>query len=286
MIELEKNAPFYSAQNADEFKNAGIYLLGIPYDGSTSFRPGSRFGPSALREASVGLESYSPYFDDDLEDRDFFDMGNLPFYPSRFEKYIANFEVLSKEMTKKHKLITIGGEHSISSIPIKKHIELYPDLHVIHLDAHADLRDGYLDDPYSHASVIRRVMDELKDPKRLMQYGIRSGTKEEFIWMKENQTLIQSLETLLEKINSLTPETPIYLTLDLDFFDPAYLPGTGTPEAGGENFHNFMKILKLLKTKNFVGADIVELAPQIDPTNNSSCFASKVIREVALSIKL
>ena len=102
--------------------------------------------------------------------------------------------------------------------------------------------------------------------------------------MKQNKTLRYSLEELCISLEKIPNNRPIYLTLDLDFFDPAFLPGTGTPEAGGENFHNFMKILKILNTKNFVGADIVELAPQIDPTNNSSCFASKVTREVLLAL--
>ena len=283
MIELDKGTLFIGTKSADQFQKAGVYMLGIPYDGSTSFRPGSRFGASAAREASFGLETYSPYLDLDIEENPIFDMGNLPFYPSRFERSLENFAELTQTFDKKHKLLTIGGEHSISYMPMKKYIELYPDLVILHLDAHTDLRDGYLDDPYSHASVIRRTVEHLQDPsQQLIQYGIRSGLKEEFTWMKENQTLCTSLEELIKRLADI--DSPIYMTLDLDFFDPSYLPGTGTPEAGGEDFHSFMKIMKVLNQKSFVGADIVELAPQIDPTGNSSCFASKVIRETALAL--
>lgn len=282
-VELEKKTPFISSLPRETINDAGLYLLGIPYDGSTSFRPGARFGPSAIRESSFGLETYSPYFDRDLEDLKFFDLGDLPFFPSRFEKLKESFFEVTNKMTISHKLITLGGEHSISYLPIKKHAELYPGLIVIHLDAHADLREAYLDDPHSHASVMRRV-SEILGSKNLIQYGIRSGTKKEFQWMRREKTLISSLCELIKRIESIPSQIPLYLSLDLDFFDPAYLPGTGTPEAGGESFSNFMSILKALKGKNFIGADLVELAPQIDSTGNSSCFASKVLREVVLAI--
>ena len=179
------------------------------------------------------------------------------------------------------KLLTIGGEHSISYIPIKKYLESFDDLMIIHLDAHADLREAHLEDPHSHASIIRRVTHEMKSGHRLIQYGIRSGTKEEYTWMKEQNTLVISVDELLE---ALKDDRPYYLTLDLDFFDPAYFPGTGTPEAGGETFHSFIKIMKHLKGKNLVGADVTELAPMLDPTGNSSAFASKVLREVMLGL--
>ena len=154
----------------------------------------------------------------------------------------------------------------------------------MHLDAHTDLRDGYLEEKYSHASIIKRVWDHFKSSQSLIQYGIRSGTKEEFDFMREHKTQMTSLEALISLLKETSEHRPIYLTLDLDFFDPAFFPGTGTPEPGGENFHNFMKIVKVLKTKNFVGADVVELAPKIDPTGNSSVFAAKVVRELLLCL--
>jgi agmatinase len=196
------------------------------------------------------------------------------------------------EMTKnldfkkdKIKFIVLGGEHSISYGPIVRYLEQYPDMVLLHLDAHADLRDGYLEEKYSHASIIRRVLDHFTDKNTLIQYGIRSSPREEFNWMKENGTLMQSLKECCEKLEAIPDSRPIYLTLDLDFFDPAYMPGTGTPESGGEDFHGFMKILKILNRKNFIGADITELAPMLDATNNSACMASKVCREIMLALQ-
>lgn len=279
--------PFFATQNAQEIFENSIHILGFCYDGTTSFRPGSRFGPDALRDASFGLETYSPYLDKDIENYNIFDLGNIPFYPSRQDILHQHFEQMTKNipMVKNNiKFVTLGGEHSISYSPIRYYLEQYPNLILLHLDAHTDLREHFMEDPFSHASVIKRCWQLFGKGHELMQYGIRSGMKEEFVFMKEKGTLRNSLETLCSDLEKISNDRPIYLTLDLDFFDPAYFPGTGTPEAGGENFHNFMKIIKILSQKNFVGADIVELAPHIDPTHNSSCFASKVTREILLSL--
>ena len=263
------------------------HILGIEFDGTTSFRPGARFGPSAIRSTAKNLEDYSPYLDREINHDTIVDMGNLPFYPSRQDLLHEAFAQLTHGIdlkTQHIKLLTLGGEHAISWMPMTFYLAQYEDLVIIHLDAHADLRDGYLADDFSHASVIRRVLDHFKPTHRLLQYGIRSGTREEFEFMRSQQTLSTSLTDFCQKLTAIDDTRPIYLTLDLDFFDPAYLPGTGTPEAGGENFHNFMKIVKILAGKNLVGADIVELAPNIDPTGNSACFAAKVTREILLAL--
>ncbi len=281
---LEAVKPFFALETAENFNKDGIYLIGIPYDGTTSFRPGTRFGPDALREASYGLESYSPYQDKDLEDAPFFDMGNIPFQASRHDLLRESFFTLTQGLDlSKKKLLTVGGEHSISYCPAKLYLDYYKDLTIIHLDAHTDLREQYLDEPYSHACVVRRIVESMNSEQKLLQYGIRSGLKEEFTWMKENKTLATSLEELLTRIRNING--PIYVTLDLDFFDPAFFPGTGTPEAGGENFHNFISIIKELSKKNLVGADAVELSPVLDASGNSNVFAAKVVRELMLCLK-
>ena len=285
---LETARAFIGTQYAQAIFSNTTHLLGFCFDGTTSFRPGARFGPGSIREASYGLEDYSPYLDKDTQDYNFVTMGDLPVYPSKWHLTNDFFMEMTKDLDFKKdaiKWIVLGGEHSISYGPIVRHLEHYPDLVVLHLDAHADLRDGYLDEKYSHASIIRRVLDHFTPKNTLIQYGIRSSPRTEFKWMKENGTLMQSLKECCEKLESIPDNRPIYLTLDLDFFDPAFFPGTGTPEAGGEDFHGFMRILKILNRKNFVGADIVELAPMLDPTNNSACFASKVTREVMLALQ-
>jgi agmatinase len=286
--QMEQSKPLLGTVYSESIYKKSTHIMGFCFDGTTSFRPGARFGPDAIRDASVGIETYSPYLDRDLEDYNIIDCGNLPIYPSKWKLTNDYFHGVTKELRLKDdqiKFLTLGGEHSISYGPIRLCLEQFDDLVIIHLDAHTDLRDGYLEEKFSHASIIRRVWDHMDKNNLLLQYGIRSGLKEEFDFMKANNTLSSSLQDLLSKIQKINSSRPIYLTLDLDFFDPAYMPGTGTPEPGGETFHSFISIMKLLKDKNLVGADIVELAPLIDNTGNSSVFAAKVTREVLLALQ-
>ena len=279
---------------AERVVDPGIYLLGFEFDGTVCFRKGASLGPNAFRKVSEGIESFSPYQGIDLEDaNDVFDLGNLfkeneKELNSNFEKSLDRFNDIFKGKNLKDeriKLVTLGGEHSISIAPINKYLNDYDDLLIIHLDAHADLRDGYLGFHYSHASIMRRALDLFTPSNDLIQYGIRSGTKEEYELMREKKTLCLSRFEFLEKVKNIPKNRPVYLTLDLDFFDPAFLPGTGTPEPGGEDFHCFISLMKVLSEKNFVGADIVELAPEIDSTENSSVFGTKVLREIICTLK-
>ena len=288
LANMEMSKPFIGSRYSEAIYKNSTHIMGFCFDGTTSFRPGARFGPDAIRDASFGLETYSPYLDQDIEDFSIIDCGNLPIYPSKWKLTNDYFHGMTKDLNLKSdqiKFLVLGGEHSISYGPIRLALDNYDDLFLIHLDAHTDLRDGYLEEKFSHASIIRRVYDHFTEKNNLLQYGIRSGPKEEFEFMEKEGTIAKSLEACLERIQAIPNNRPVYLTLDLDFFDPAYLPGTGTPEAGGETFHSFIKIIKVLKTKNLVGADVVELAPTIDPTGNSSAFASKVVREVLLSLQ-
>ncbi len=283
---LDRATPFIDTEPKDSIKEAGIYLIGFPFDGTTSFRPGARFAPNALREASYGVESYSPYQHRETTDYNIFDLGNIPQYPSRFDLMNEIFAEVTNNVKLKDgiKLLTVGGEHSISYFPISMYLKEYSDLTILHLDAHADFRDGYLGDKHSHASIMKRTHEQMTKDQTLIQYGIRSGTKEEFDEMKKINTLCSSRADFLSKVEKIDSKKPIYLTLDLDYFDPGFFPGTGTPEAGGEDFHSFISLIKILKDKNFVGADVVELAPMIDASGNSSAFAAKVVREVMLAL--
>lgn len=278
-------------QPATKFNKNGIHLIGFEFDGTACFRKGTRLGPEAIRDIVYGIEGYSPYLDLDLEDvADIYDLGNLPVGETddadkNWQQATDAFFALAKghDLKKENiRVVTLGGEHSISYAPIKTYLENFDDLVLLHLDAHADLRDGYEGHHFSHASIIRRSLDHFGKGHDLIQYGIRSGTKEEYVEMHERQSLMTSRDQFFTKIDSIPDDRPIYMTLDLDFFDPAYLPGTGTPEAGGEDFHTYIKLMKKLKTKNLVGADITELSPELDPSNNSSVFACKVLREVML----
>lgn len=287
------DGPYDFFKYSDQINKPGTYLVGFGFDGTACFRKGTKFGPDAIRKDSTGIESYSPYLDRDLEDLDnLFDLGNLPVGNSsdeakNWQSATDAFFEWTKDINlkdQKIKIVTLGGEHSISYAPIKKYLEDYPNLVLVHLDAHADLRDGYEGFHYSHASIIRRSLDHMTSDHELIQYGIRSGTKEEYQWMRENKTIKTSLNEFISSIEVIPNDRPIYLTLDLDYFDPAYMPGTGTPEAGGETFHSFIKLMKILSNKNFVGADIVELSPPLDASGNSNVFATKVTRETILAL--
>ncbi|MDF2179665.1 agmatinase [Aliiglaciecola sp. CAU 1673] len=283
---------YHMAMDSRAVQDNALHLIGFGFDGTACFRKGTRNGPDALRDVSEDIESYSPYLDQDLEQSRFVDLGNLSLGNSDdieqqwqsatddFERLFGGVDLVKQGI----KVMTFGGEHSISYAPIKKYLQQYPDLVLIHLDAHADLRDGYQGYHFSHASIIRRALDHFGPGHQLIQYGIRSGTKEEYQWMHANSTIRTSRESFLEDVRAIAADRPVYLTLDLDYFDPSFLPGTGTPEPGGEDFHSFIKLVKLLSQKNFVGCDVVELSPEIDSSGNSSVFAAKVVRELILCL--
>ncbi|AWL13373.1 Agmatinase [Saliniradius amylolyticus] len=292
-LTLDKpSMPYHMADSATSLTPNSAYLIGFGFDGTACFRKGTRNGPDGLRNVSEDIESYSPYLDDDLEQKRFFDLGNLNLGDSddverQWQKGSDDFETIfgNADLSGDNiQVMTLGGEHSISYAPIKTYLKQYPNLVLLHLDAHADLRDGYEGYHYSHASIIRRALDHFGPDHQLIQYGIRSGTREEYQWMREHQTIRTSRHDFLEAVRQIADDRPIYLTLDLDYFDPSFLPGTGTPEPGGEDFHSFIQLIKILRDKHFVGCDVVELSPEIDSSGNSNVFATKVVRELLLCL--
>ncbi len=294
MRDLIQPQQLYScAQRAQEWQRGCLHILGFGFDGTACFRKGARFGPDAIRKVSADIENYSPYLDRDLEEIPaFYDLGNLTSADDGQEEKVWRqgtdlFFALTKAAPLRRagaRLLLLGGEHSVSYGPIARYLEDYPDLAIVHLDAHADLRDGYQGYHYSHASILRRVADHLGPGHRLLQFGIRSGTRAEFAWMREHGTLQPTLAALLGELERLERGRPVYLTCDLDFFDPCFLPGTGTPEPGGQDFLCFIELIKVLARMNFVGADVVELAPPLDASGVSDVFATKVVREVILAL--
>jgi len=259
--------------------NSNIIIFGCPFDSTSSFRPGSRFGPNAIRNVSELIETYSPVLDMDLEDIDFYDNGDLELVFGNTLKSLEIIERFAYEKVKYgKKLIGLGGEHLISYPIIKTYASFYKDLNVIHLDAHADLRDDYLGEKFSHATVMKRVSDII-GISRIHAFGIRSGTRDEFKTVN-----LYSKDGIIDFISS--SDKPLYFTLDLDVLDPSILPATGTPEAGGISFKDLMDVIYSLKTKNIVGADIVELAPMYDNYTNSAAVAAKILRELILIMSL
>ena len=258
-----------------------IGLFGVPYDGTTSFRPGTRFGPAAIREVSQGLETYCPQLEMDLEDLAFADLGavDIPFgAPEPIVEAVqqATGTVLDLGL----KPLMLGGEHSISSGAVAAVAEQHPDLVLVQLDAHADLREEWLGARHSHACAMRRCLEVLPSGD-LLQLAIRSSTRDEFQELQSSGRRITDAAALRQALKPLQGK-PIYLTVDLDWFDPAVLPGTGTPEPGGFLWRDFAAVVDVLREHRLIAADVVELAPQLDTSGVSSVLAAKVTRSLIL----
>lgn len=265
----------------EDYNEADWVIVGLPYDGTTSFRPGTRFGPEAIRAASWGLENYSPLQHKDLEDVRYFDAGELEFPLGNRDAILSLIRENTRDVLAANKRwLGVGGEHLVTFPVIEAYVEKYPDLAVLHFDAHADLRDDYLGEKLSHATVLRRVT-ELIGPESLVQIGIRSGPREEFEWMRKHGTLLESKADLTRGLQRLS-NRPVFLTIDLDVLDPSIMSGTGTPEPGGMTFAELVDWLSAFAGLNFVGADVVELSPHYDPSGVSTVVAAKVLREVML----
>ncbi len=281
---LNKNVEVFMACEK-EAHEADIVLFGAPFDSTTSYRPGTRFGSSAIRRESYGIECYSPYQDKDLEDTKVMDCGDLELCFGNTKKALAQIEEQAKEILDNSAIpFMLGGEHLVTLGAFRAVLEKYPDIHIIHFDAHADLREEYLGEQLSHASVIRRCWDLVGDG-RIYQFGIRSGDREEFYWAKEHVTMrkfdFEGLEEVLEKLEG----KPIYFTLDLDVLDPSVFPGTGTPEPEGVTFDALRKAAeKVCSRANVVACDVNELSPHYDPSGISTAAACKIVREMLLAL--
>ena len=268
------------------FEEAKVVLFGAPYDSTTSFRPGTRFGPSAVRSESFGIETYSPYQDRDLEtDSSVHDAGDLELPFGAPDRALEMIKGKAAEILDAGKVpFLLGGEHLVTLGAVRAAFKRHPDLRIIHFDAHADLREDYLGVRLSHACVMRRCHDLLGDG-RIWQFGIRSGTREEFAFMRDGHVTTEpfSVKTLPEV--SFPEGTPVYLTVDLDVIDPSEFPGTGTQEAGGLKFTELLSALTEILTRfNVVALDNVELSPSLDPSGRSTALACKILREQLLAL--
>lgn len=268
------------------FEEASVVLYGAPFDSTTSFRPGARFGPSAMRHESFGLETYSPYQDRDLMDIRVFDSGDLELCFGSSEMALSDIEKRTVEILKAEKVpLLLGGEHLVTLAAVRAVVDKYPDLHIIHFDAHADLRDDYLGAKLSHACVLRRCYELLGD-NRIHQFCIRSGEREEFQFAAQHTDFhpftFDGLEEVVKRLKE--KKVPVYFTIDLDCLDPSVFPGTGTPEAGGVSFLELLEAIRTVSQTNVVGADVNELAPMLDASGVSTATACKVLRELLLAI--
>lgn len=268
----------------NSYEESKIVLFGAPFDSTTSFRPGTRFASKAMRSESFGIETYSPYQDGDLEDIAVFDSGDLELPFGNTQRVLTQIEEHTAEILKDGKIpCMIGGEHLVTLGAVRAVVKQYPDVHIIHFDAHADLREDYLEERFSHATVLHRVWDLIGDGK-IFQFGIRSGDRSEFTWAKDHVfTNKFNFNGLQEIVNQLKGK-PVYFTLDLDVLDPSVFPGTGTPEAGGVSFQELLEAMIQVSHLNIVGFDINELSPVYDQSGISTAMACKILRELLIAI--
>jgi len=271
---ISANASFEESKNV---------ILGCPYDGSASFRPGARFGPAAIRKASWGIETFSPYQDRDLGQCSIHDMGDLEL-PLGEKKISLQYirKALDRILSRKKFPILLGGDHLITLPIVEAMIDTHPDLQLLHLDAHTDLREDYLGETLSHSTVMRKIIDRM-GAGRLFQIGIRSGTKEEFKLARKMKSIFSSKKEIVKSVVNRFKKKPVYITLDLDIIDPSLMPGVGTPEPGGLTFQELITLLKELQPLHVIGFDLVELTPDYDPTQISSITASVILREMILA---
>lgn len=267
-----------------DYRRAAVVLVGVPLDATTSYRPGARFAPAMIRQVSEALEEYSPVLDRELADCPFYDAGDVLLPPGNIGESLERTEAVIDGVLADGKFpLVIGGEHLVTLPAVKAALRRYPDLAVVQLDAHADLRDEYMGQKLSHATVIRRVV-EVTGGQSVFQLGIRSGTREEFAFARNNTRLLSGeILSSLEQLEEGLKGRPVYLTVDIDVLDPAFAPGTGTPEPGGCTPGELFAALYRLAGLEVVGMDLVEVCPPHDPAATTSLLAAKLVREAILS---
>lgn len=268
------------------FEEADTVLFGAPFDSTTSYRPGTRFGCSTIRHESFGIESYSPYQDKDLFDGKVMDSGDIELPFGCTEDALNQIEERAADILAAGKRpFMLGGEHLVTLGAFRAAAKKYPDICIIHFDAHADLREDYLGNKLSHACVLRRCW-EITGDGRIFQFGIRSGDREEFSWGKDHvNTCRFNFDTLKETVEKLG-DKPVYFTVDLDVLDPSVFPGTGTPEPGGVSFEELRRSAQLVCEKaNVVACDVNELSPHYDHSGISTAAACKTVREMLLAFQ-
>lgn len=266
------------------FEDSEIVLFGAPFDGTTSYRPGTRFASAAMRSQSYSIETYSPYLDRDLAQRRICDSGELELPFGNTLKALSLIEERTAAIFDAGKIpLMIGGEHLVTLGAMRAAAARYDNLHIVHFDAHTDLRDEYLGETLSHATVMRRCWELIGD-RKIFQYGIRSGERAEFEWAKRHVFLNRFNFDGISRLPTLIGQNPVYFTIDLDVLDPSEFPGTGTPEAGGVHFHALLDAVSEVMKLNVIGADLNELSPPYDPSGISTSLACKLLREVLLQL--
>jgi agmatinase len=270
----------------DDFDRAQAVIYGMPMDWTVSFRPGSRFGPARIRESSLVHEEYSHYLQRELSEVTYFDVGDIPLPFGNAEKSLQCIRQFVRKVLDAGKFpLGLGGEHLVTWPVVEEVYRAYPDLAVIHIDAHADLRTDYEGEIYSHATPLRKIAERIGG-ENLYQFGIRSMTKEEVMYTGEAGIHFYPFD-VVEPLKQCLPELkgrPVYVTIDIDALDPAHAPGTGTPEPGGITTREMLQAIHAIARSEVrvVGADLVEVAPCYDHSEQTPILAAKLVREMLL----
>ena len=272
------------------FDLARYVVIGVPFDGTSSYRPGARFGPRGVREASNNIEAYSLKAKKGLASGEIYDMGDVDVIHGNTKETLKRVELVAKEVLEVNKMpVLIGGEHTLTYGSKK---ELKDCMSVIHFDAHMDLRDSYMGERLTHCTVMRRI-SEIVGIDAIIQFGIRSCSKEEYEFAEGKVTQFSSYDIQAEGVQSIMGSIKnvissfdgVYLTIDMDILDPAYAPGVGNPEPGGLSFSTLLELVLGISeaSKKVVGLDVVEVVPKYDNGSTAVC-AAKIIFELLCAL--
>lgn len=269
--------------SGDDYAGSETVILGAPMDQTVSFRSGTRHGPRQIRSVSEVLEEYSPRLDRDLSDYRYVDLGDVLVVPGMVEESLERIYQSARKVFGDGKLLVLlGGEHLVTLPAVRSAFEVYPELAVIHFDAHADMRERYLGLDLSHATVMKRIT-EIVGGDRVFQFGIRSGTREEINFARSAANFNPGVEVEdVARAAGLLKGKPVYITLDIDVLDPAFAPGTGTPESDGCTPRQMFLALEALAGLEVVGFDLVEVCPPADHSDRTAILAAKLVREAIL----
>jgi agmatinase len=265
---------------------ARIVLYGIPFEGRVNLRKGADGGPRDLRLASDSIETYSPFLDRDMEDLPIADIGDceLPDGAAPREQLDAARDEIRGWWRPGLIPFMLGGDHTATVPVIEALAPAFPDLRILQLDAHPDLREEFLGERYNYASAMARVMDTVP-PERVYQVGIRTGAREEYARRRPRFFPAFAVHPV-DAVRTVLPELrghPLYVTIDVDVLDPAEAPGTGSPEPGGLRVPELIDLVRLLGDCRVIGGDLVEVAHAWDPSGRTGIAASWVIREALLT---
>ena len=283
-----------------DLAGVGAAVFGLPWDGSTSFRSGARFGPEAVRSASGMIRTYNHA----LRVQVFgalscIDYGDAPTAPGYVAETLERMERFVQPIAESPAVpVGIGGDHLVTLAELRALAKVHGSLGLVHLDSHTDLWDAYNGLPYAHGTMFRRAIEEgVLAPARMIQLGLRGplyGEDDEAIPGTLGVETVGWLElaemtpaAMLERVRARIGDGPTFCTFDIDFVDPAFAPGTGTPEVGGPSSHQALQLYRALAPIPFVGYDVVEVAPQYDgPGQVTALLASMVVFEALSQIAL